>query len=130
MSETEALQGFRGRVEAIEEAYEFFLSYAAKGVDARHGKADDSQARFMIDRMSAALDGLADAARAGTVSEAVEAWLQVLADDGAKTRTALALLAAMPVVTSKVVDNFNASIHVRAMLTDIFVLDEALGRTS
>jgi len=127
MSDTEALHGFRGRVEAIEEAYEFFLSYAAKGIDARHGTADDSQARFMIDRMNAALDGLADAARAGGGRDPVEAWLAVLAEDAGKTRAALALVAAMPVVTSKVIDNFNASIHVRALLTDIFVLDEALG---
>lgn len=125
MNQTEGLQEFRGRVEAIEEAYEFFLSYAAKGVDARSGKADDSQARFMIDRMAAALDGIAAAARGGGAH--IDGWLQVLSDDGAKTRAALSLVASLPVVTSKVIDNFNASIHVRAVLTDIFILDEALG---
>ena len=130
MSDNEALHGFRGRVEAIEEAYEFFLSYAAKGVDARHGKANDSQARFMAERMAAALDGIADAARAGGGSDAVEGWLSVLAEDAARSRAALALIASLPVITSKIVDNFNASIHVRAMLTDIFILDEALGQAS
>jgi len=32
----------------------------------------------------------------------------------------------MPVITSLLIDNLNATIHLRALLTSVFVLDEAL----
>jgi hypothetical protein len=33
---------------------------------------------------------------------------------------------AQPKMSSQLVDNLNASIHVRALLTDVFLIDEAL----
>jgi hypothetical protein len=33
---------------------------------------------------------------------------------------------AQPGISSQLVDNLNASIHVRALLTDVFVIDELL----
>lgn len=33
-------------------------------------------------------------------------------------------------MTSQLIDNLNASIHLRALLTDIFLLDETLQLTS
>jgi hypothetical protein len=36
---------------------------------------------------------------------------------------------AQPAISSQLVDNLNASIHVRALLTDLFLLDEALKKT-
>jgi hypothetical protein len=33
---------------------------------------------------------------------------------------------AQPTISSQLVDNLNASIHLRALLTDLFLIDEAL----
>jgi hypothetical protein len=39
---------------------------------------------------------------------------------------AVRLVLARPDISSQLVDNLNASIHLRALLTDLFVVDEAL----
>ena len=36
------------------------------------------------------------------------------------------LVLAQPSISSQLVDNLNASIHLRALLTDLFLLDEVL----
>jgi hypothetical protein len=41
------------------------------------------------------------------------------------------LVMAQPSLSSQMIDNLNASIHVRALLTDLFLIDEILkGRTA
>jgi hypothetical protein len=39
---------------------------------------------------------------------------------------ALKLVLAQPAISSQLIDNLNASIHLRALLTDLFLLDEIL----
>ena len=36
------------------------------------------------------------------------------------------LVLAQPAISSQLVDNLNASIHLRALLTDLFLIDEVL----
>jgi hypothetical protein len=36
------------------------------------------------------------------------------------------MVVAQPVITSQTIDNLNANIHVRALLTDLFLIDEIL----
>ncbi len=36
------------------------------------------------------------------------------------------LALAQPVISSQLIDNLNASIHLRALLTDLFLIDEIL----
>jgi hypothetical protein len=38
----------------------------------------------------------------------------------------LRLVLAQPGISSQMIDNINASIHVRALLTDVFIVDEIL----
>lgn len=121
---------FAERIEALEEAYEFMLAYAAQGLD------DDSgpgvSAREFLAGSLAALDGLAEAAAADPRAAGApgdSAWpdfIAMLRQDAANARTAFALVAAQKVVSSALVDNLNASIHVRTLLTDLFIVDEAL----
>ena len=40
--------------------------------------------------------------------------------------TPLQLVLAQPAISSQMVDNLNASIHLRALLTDLFLIDEVL----
>jgi hypothetical protein len=40
------------------------------------------------------------------------------------SQAALQLVLAQPAISSQMVDNLNASIHLRALLTDLFLIDE------
>jgi len=117
------------RIEAIEQAYEFMLAYAAQGREDEGGSI-----RQFLERAVAALDGLAEAASAGphpgnvASHRALAAFLEVLEEDARKAGAALQLALAQKSISSQLVDNLNASIHLRALLTDIFLVDEALKR--
>ncbi len=82
--------------------------------------------------MSAALDGLGDAlARYVEQRELVPAapylgFIGVIDRDARDAQAALQLVMAQPAVGSQIVDNLNASIHLRALLTDLFLIDEVL----
>ena len=59
---TSSTSAFPARCDAIEEAYEFMLAYAAQGLPHEHGSAAGSQIREFLRKCDHALDGLADAA--------------------------------------------------------------------
>ena len=46
--------------------------------------------------------------------------------DARDAQAALQLVLAQPAISSQMVDNLNASIHLRALLTDLFLIDEVL----
>ena len=46
--------------------------------------------------------------------------------DAATTQSALRLVLGQPGISSQMIDNINASIHVRALLTDVFIVDEII----
>jgi len=50
----------------------------------------------------------------------------VLQRDAQDSLAALDLVLAQPAISSQLIDNLNASIHVRALLTDLFLIDEIL----
>ena len=127
----------RGRCDAIEECYEFMLAYAAQGLsgDVGHDSAGHNSAgqlRMLLSGAEEALDGLAGAFReavAGarlTPAAPYEAFLTVLDRDAAASLAAIRLVLAQPAISSQLVDNLNASIHLRALLTDLFMIDEIL----
>ena len=53
-----------------------------------------------------------------------EAFLAVLDRDCGDALAAMELVLAQPSISSQLIDNLNASIHLRALLTDLFLLDE------
>jgi hypothetical protein len=53
------------------------------------------------------------------------AFFNALDRDAAIAVAAVRLVLAQSAISSQLVDNLNASIHLRAVLTDIFLLDEA-----
>ena len=120
------------RIDAIEESYEFFLAYAAQGISASQAHQSEGQVRDFLEKMDAALDGLADGfgavveAEGLTPADAYRGVIEVLRQDAIATRAAVSLVRAQTAVSSQLVDNLNASIHVRALLTDLFLIDEAL----
>ena len=58
---------------------------------------------------------------------AYDTLVEVLSNDARATQAAVQVVLSRPSVSSQMIDNLNASIHVRALLTDLFLLDEILG---
>ena len=123
-----SLEDLKARIDVIEEGYEFFLAYAAQGLTDDASSKIGPQVRDYLDRYEAALDGLHEAFRGHLpAGEATEAALEVLKRDAEASRALVRLVAGQATVSSQLVDNLNASIHVRALLTDVFVLGELVG---
>jgi hypothetical protein len=121
-----------GRIEAVEAGYEFMLAYAAQGRESDKGAAAGRNVREFLERMAAALDGLGAVARArageidARLAAVGEAFFGAVDADARVALAALRLVLAKSDISSQLIDNLNASIHLRALLTDLFVLDEAL----
>jgi hypothetical protein len=120
------------RCEAVEECYEFMLAYAAQGLRTDEGSKSGGQVREFLQRAVKALIGLAEVCAAAVQEEGLEpaekyaAFLAVLDRDSRDSLAAIELVLAQPVISSQLIDNLNASIHLRALLTDLFLLDETL----
>ena len=112
------------RIEVIEQAYELMLAYAAQG---KQDDTDESSSiRRFLQRADAALDGIGECLRQSVHEPAYADFLAVLEQDARATRAALRLVLAQKALSSQLIDNLNASIHIRALLTDIFLIDETL----
>lgn len=116
--------------DTIEDCYEFTLSYAAKGLATDNGSDLGRQLREKLAGATLALRGLR-AACAAVASELAltpaaqyESFFAVLARDAESSIAALELVLAQPVISSQLIDNLNASIHLRALLTDLFLVTE------
>ena len=122
----------KARCNAIEECYEFTLAYAAQGIIDEASSPSAGQLRALLGGAEEALNGLGDAYRAAVQRDRLEpvdryqAFLDVLDRDAQSALAAVRLVIAQPSITSQIIDNLNASIHVRALLTDLFLIDEIL----
>jgi ATPase subunit of ABC transporter with duplicated ATPase domains len=115
-------------IDTIERGYEYLLAYAAQG---RQDDAGSGVREALLD-MHAVLgqlgERLRDAIAADSAQAAREAaaFLEAVVDDARKARGAIALVLSRPAIGSLLVDNLNASIHLRALLTDLFLAEQAL----
>jgi hypothetical protein len=113
------------RCNVIEECYEFMLAYAAQGVSGTDSGGLGGQIRTFLDRAAKALAGLAEAYSSAIEDvEPYRAFLAVLDRDATDSLAAVELVLAQPVISSQLIDNLNASVHLRALLTDLFLIDE------
>jgi hypothetical protein len=124
------MQELRDRCDTIEECYEFMLAYAAQGLPADQGSQSGGQLRTLLARCDEALGSLAhvftrivDEERLQP-AERYHAFIAVLDRDARDARAAVQLVLAQPSISSQLIDNLNASIHLRALLTDLFLIDE------
>ena len=120
------------RCSTIEECYEFMLAYAGQGLSGKENSQASSQVREFLNRAVEALSGLAEA-YAGAVrqenfqpAERYHAFLAVLEKDAHDSLATIQLVLAQATISSQLIDNLNASIHLRALLTDLFLIDEIL----
>ncbi|MGD0964907.1 MAG: hypothetical protein ABSA57_13535 [Candidatus Acidiferrales bacterium] len=116
--------------DAIEECYEFMLAYAAQGLAGDQGSHSGSQLRGYLTRAACAIADLADTFTALVKQENLQpadkyhTFISVLDRDASEALAAIELVLAQPSLSSQLIDNLNASIHVRALLTDLFLIDE------
>ena len=120
----------RQRCHAVEECYEFMLAYAAQGLASEDGSRSGTQIRESLQRAVDALSGLADACVTAVTADAREsaekylAFLEVLDRDAHDSIRIIEFVLAQPAISSQLIDNLNASIHLRAVLTDLFLLSD------
>ncbi|MFZ3217982.1 MAG: hypothetical protein WA192_18130 [Candidatus Acidiferrales bacterium] len=118
------------RCNTIEECYEFMLAYAAQGLPSDEGSKAGGQIREYLGRAANAIAGLAESCATAAQQERLEpaaryqAFFEVLARDASDSLAAIELVLAQPTVGSQLIDNLNASIHLRALLTDLFLLSD------
>ena len=118
------------RCNTVEECYEFMLAYAAQGVSSGDGSQSGGRIREVLQQAVDALSGLADACRTAVRADARDsadkylAFLDVLDRDADDSLRTVELVLAQPVISSQLIDNLNASMHLRAVLTDLFLLSD------
>jgi hypothetical protein len=126
------LADIRDRCNTIEECYEFMLAYAAQGLPSDEGSKSGGQVREYLNRAVKAIAGLAQNCTAAVKQERWEpaeryyTFFKVLGRDADDSLAAIQLVLAQPAISSQLIDNLNASIHLRALLTDLFLVSEIL----
>jgi len=118
-------------IDKIESSYEYMLAYAAQGRDFESTGGDGPPIRNVVTDLKSALDSIEACFKTRIdnidppAREAFEAFAQLLAANAQHAVKAVDLVLATRNIGSQLVDNLNASMHLRALLTDMFPLDEA-----
>jgi hypothetical protein len=122
------------RCDAVEECYEFMLAYAAQGLPSDQGSKTGGEVRVFLQRAVKALTGLAETCALAAKEEGLTpadkylAFFAVLDRDARDSLAAIELVLAQPAISSQLIDNLNASIHLRALLTDLFLVSEIVSQ--
>ena len=120
------------RIDTIEEAYEFMLAYAAQGRQGNDESGTGDNIRTFLERADAALEGLGAVSVAifqgrDTISaDGYRRFLEVFDQDAQKAQAAIRMVLSLPSISSQLTDNLNSSVHLRTLLTDLFLIDETL----
>ena len=118
------------RCNVVEQCYEFMLAYAAQGLPSDEGNRSGAQIRDYLGRAVRAISGLAESCATALKqerfdpAERYQTFFEVLARDAHDSLAAIELVLAQPAISSQLIDNLNASIHLRALLTDLFLVTE------
>ena len=120
------------RIDQVEAAYEFMLAYAAQGVTGEEEGGSATEIIAQLKRAEEALEGLAAlveeliATKELKPAQPYRTFIGVLERDAASAQAAIQLALAQRALSSQLIDNLNALIHVRSLLTDLFFIDEVL----
>jgi len=108
------------------------LAYAAQGLADDRSSPSGAQLRSFLERTDAALSDLPRMFTALVKEEKLKpvdrytAYGKVMKADARTAQASVRLVLAQDAISSQLVDNLNASIHLRALLTDLFLIDEML----
>jgi hypothetical protein len=119
-------------IEKIETSYEYMLAYAAQGrktEPATGNGADGPSIRDFLQDLIWSIEhiseGFLQALQPGEKNlENIQAFNSTLTADALSALTVVKMVYDAPTLSSQLIDNLNASSHLRCLLTDIFVLDE------
>ena len=106
--------------------------YAGQGLPSEEASQSGGQTRQYLRRAVQALTGLTESYERAVKelrlepAEKYQAFLSVLDRDAHDSLAMIELALAQPVISSQLIDNLNASIRLRALLTDLFLIDEIL----
>jgi hypothetical protein len=114
------------RIEVIESSYAFMLAYAAQGRETEEGLSGSPSLRETLAELSTALIDLSDSVLDMESATVIREFADTLSLDAAHARRAVDLVLSRARISSQLVDNLNATIHLRSVLTDLFLIDEAL----
>jgi hypothetical protein len=120
---------FLERCEVIEECYQFLLGYAAQGLPTDEGSAGRG-VRNELQQARDAMVGLHESCRRAIDDQQLEpagkydAFCSMLGNNVRDSLVAVELVLAQPAISSQLIDNLNASSHLRALLTDLFLIGE------
>ena len=123
---------FLERSEVLEQCYEFLLGYAAQGLPTDEGSRTGREVRNHLQQASEALRGLPESCRRAIRDQSFEpaekydAFCSMMERDVSDSLVAVELVLAQPSISSQLIDNLNASSHLRALLTDLFLIGEIL----
>ena len=107
-------------IEVVESGYEFLLAYAAQGRQPHiESEYPTPHARPTLEGMVQAMNNVAAAFK-----DSHNEFEQVVAEDVRKASAAIRFVLAQPRMSSELIDNLNASIHLRAVLTNFFLYSE------
>jgi hypothetical protein len=116
----------------VEKCYEFLLGYAAQGLPSDQGSPAGREVRNQLEQARDALVGLPDSCRRAIDDHELapqrkyDAFCSMLEHDVSNSLVAFELVLAQPSISSQLIDNLNASSHLRALLTDVFLFGEIL----
>lgn len=123
---------FLERCDTVEECYEFLLGYAAQGLPSDECSPAGREVRKHLEHAREALIALPESCRRAIdahelgPSEKYDPFCSMLERDVRDSLVALELVLAQPAISSQLIDNLNASSHVRTLLTDLFLFGEIL----
>ncbi len=118
------LTGIETTCNAMEECYELLLAYAAQGLPTDVGSQSGAQIRGCLARAAGLLAGLIERCAAEADFQDSHPFLDVIGRDARSSLAAVELVLEQPSISSQLIDNLNASIHLRALLTDLFLVGE------
>lgn len=124
-------------IEKIEAAYEYMLAYAAQGRKTEPPTSEGSNEPSIRTFLEGLLWGIEQLPEGfiqvvqtlnvdDQAKQQLERFKQTLSADANSASAVVGMVLNVPSLSSQVIDNLNASTHVRTLLTDIFILDEVL----
>lgn len=123
---SDPLTSFRSGLDTIESAYEFMLAYAAQGRDTDAGQTVGPSIRATLNDLHTSLGEIAELVADACPEDSCAGFTDTLKDDATKAANSVQVALSCSRISSQLVDNLNASIHLRAVLTGLFLADEAL----
>ncbi len=114
------MNNLEAEIEVVESGYEFLLAYAAQGRPPQDESGIGPHPRPTLEKMLQAMKNVSQ-----TLANTQSDFEQVILDDLKKASAAVGFVLAQKKIGSEVIDNLNASIHLRAVLTDFFLYSEA-----